>query len=66
MQAKPNYRVKAEIIRKGYLLQDFAKKAGINNKTLSRVINGWEIPTLTIERKIAKALRIKREKLFKK
>ncbi|MDD5613443.1 MAG: helix-turn-helix transcriptional regulator [Candidatus Omnitrophica bacterium] len=64
MKPKPNYKLKAEITRRGYWLKDFAVKAGVHPKTLSLVITGRYLPTDAIEKKIAKALRMSRKKLF--
>jgi len=58
---KPQYRfsLKSKIIEAGYRsVGDFARQHGIDDCRLSRIINGWELPSKRLHRSIAKGLGI--------
>ncbi len=64
MKARPNFKLKAAITGKGYLLKDFAIKAKVHPKTLSQIVSGRYIPTDEIDKKLAAALGITKRKLI--
>ena len=54
---KFRYRLKAKIIEEGYRnLTDFSNGIGIDLPRVSRIICGWEYPSLIFQRKAADAL----------
>ena len=64
MKSKPNYKLKAEIARRGTWMKDFAVKAGVHPKTLSQIVSGRYLPTDETEKRIARALGVPRKKVF--
>jgi len=69
MQAvKPKYRwdLRFRIHRAGYrAIQDFSRDLRIDNSKISRILNGWEIPSLPLQKKIAEKLQLTSEGLVK-
>ena len=60
-RAKPKFRydLKSKIIAKGYKnAKEFSDITGIGLPKLSRIIRGWEIPSTSIQKKMAQALGI--------
>ncbi len=58
---KPKYRflLKGKIHTKGFrTLREFGEFTDTDYSSLSRIINGWEIPSPNIQKRIARALGI--------
>lgn len=58
---KPKYRysLKAQIIEARYKsLTDFSKGIGTDLPKMSRIVSGWEIPSLTLQDRMAENLGI--------
>lgn len=58
---KPKYRypLRAKISEVGYrTITAYAEDVGVDLARISRIVSGWELPSLRLARKMAKALGI--------
>lgn len=57
IRPKFRYALKASIIKAGYrTLTDFSNESGIDLPKISRICSGWEIPSLKIQKGMARTL----------
>lgn len=57
LEPKYRYRLRARISESGYKTQRaYSKAVGSDDRTISRIVSGWELPSLNLSKKMAKKL----------